>query len=143
MLIREWRKEDVEEIAVLEKECFSDPWTKEMLISSSLLSGFCGFVVEDNDKIVGYIGSTFIFEDSEVLLVAVKNSHRRKGLGKLLIETLTKKLKENDVEKIFLEVRKSNLPAINCYKTNGFVQIAERKQYYGDGEDAIIMEKLI
>ena len=44
MLIREWRKEDVEEIAVLEKECFSDPWTKEMLISSSLLSGFCGFV---------------------------------------------------------------------------------------------------
>jgi ribosomal-protein-alanine N-acetyltransferase len=98
MLIREWRKEDVEEIAVLEKECFSDPWTKEMLISSSLLSGFCGFVVEDNDKIVGYIGSTFIFEDSEVLLVAVKNSHRRKGLGKLLIETLTKKLKENQYQ---------------------------------------------
>ena len=141
MLIRPWHENDLPEIEILERQCFSAPWNLEMLKASFLLKNFVGFVCEEEGKIVGYIGSTYIFEDGEILLVAVDDCYRRKGYAQSLIEKTAMVLKENGVENLFLEVRKSNIPAINRYLKSDFYAIGERKGYYENGEDAIIMEK--
>ena len=143
MLIRPWLKSDNQSVEKIERECFSDPWNISMIESTTSLAGFIGYVVEDNGEIVGYIGSSYIFEDGEILLVAVKGDYRRKGYAEKLILTLFETLKNLNVEHIFLEVRKSNLPAKKCYEKCGFSVIGERKRYYSDGEDALIMEKRI
>ena len=59
----------------------------------------------------------------------------------MLIQGLEKALLEKNIEKIFLEVRLSNLPAQNLYIKNGFNRINVRKSYYSDGEDAVVMAK--
>lgn len=141
MLIRKWQESDLERISELEKECFSDPWNYAMLRSSFLLNNFCGLIVEKEGKIVGYVGATYIFEDGEILLVAVEKENRRKGYGENLLNSVSDCLKEKGVKNLFLEVRKSNQSAIKCYQKNGFLTVGERKRYYSDGEDAIIMEK--
>ena len=143
MLIRPWLKSDNQAVENIERECFSDPWNISMIESTVSLAGFIGYVVEDNGEIVGYIGSSYIFEDGEILLVAVRGDYRRKGYAEKLILTLFETLKNRGVEHIFLEVRKSNLPAKKCYEKCGFSVIGERKRYYSDGEDALIMEKRI
>ena len=60
-----------------------------------------------------------------------------------MLTLVENELKKSGVKKIFLEVSTNNFPALNLYKNNGFVQISVRKNYYEDGSDAILMEKLI
>lgn len=140
MLIRAWQKEDNQKICYLESQCFSDPWSLGMIESAHKGSNFTGFVVEENGEVVGYIGAQSLLDEGEILLVAVDKNSRGKGYGKRLVETVMQNFKSNGVEKLFLEVRKSNAVAISCYERCGFEKIAERKRYYSDGEDAIIME---
>ncbi|MBE5741823.1 MAG: ribosomal-protein-alanine N-acetyltransferase [Clostridiales bacterium] len=141
MLIRPWQEQDIAKIEELERLCFSAPWSYEMLNSSFSLPNFLGFVAEEEGEIVGYIGSTYIFEDGEILLVAVEPNMRRRGFAESLLQKTAVELKQRGVYNLFLEVRKSNYSAINCYLKNGFDKLGERKRYYENGEDAIIMEK--
>ena len=143
MLIREWQKEDNQKICLLESKCFSDPWSLQMIEGAFSLATFSGLVVCENDEVVGYIGGQNLFEDGEIFLVAVDKNYRQKGYGKSLVLAFADKLKGQGVEKLFLEVRVSNTPAISCYERCGFYKIAERKNYYSNGEDALIMEKIL
>ena len=140
MIIRHWGLADVERINQIEQASFSDPWSKDSLESVSNASNFYGFVIEEDGNVVGYIGAASVLDEGEILLVAVDKAFRGRGFGKMLVNTLLKDYGCNGVKKVFLEVRKSNAPAIACYEKCGFIKIAERARYYRDGEDAIIME---
>ena len=141
MKIRFWESADTSAVASLEKECFSDPWSLEMIEQTASRQDFLGLVVEEDGKVVGYVGCLFAFEQADILLIAVSKAHRGKGYGKLLLENALQILKINQIESAFLEVRKSNAVARACYIGRGFKEIAVRKGYYSDGEDAIVMEK--
>lgn len=140
MIIRAWELADVERINQIEQASFSDPWSKDALVGVTKAFNFCGLVIEENGVVVGYIGASSVLDEGEILLVAVDGAFRGKGYGKMLVNSLLKAFGENGVKKVFLEVRKSNAPAIACYEKCGFSKIAERARYYRDGEDAIIME---
>lgn len=140
MIYRKWELKDVGEVVELEKKCFPDPWNADMVLSSFNLPRFIGFVAEENGKVAAYLGATAILSDSDVLLVAVDENYRKKGVATALFNLLFAALKERNVEKVFLEVRSKNLPARACYKSLGFSEISVRNNYYGD-DDAIIMEK--
>lgn len=143
MKLRLWEKRDCERIAKLEEECFSDPWSLQAVEETSLRQDFVGLVIEEDGAIQGYVGCLFAFEQADVLLIAVSKNYRGKGYGKLLLEKMLDLLKINQVKSVFLEVRKSNAVARACYIGRGFKEIAVRKGYYSNGEDAIIMEKQI
>ncbi|MBR5279619.1 MAG: GNAT family N-acetyltransferase, partial [Clostridia bacterium] len=66
--------------------------------------------------------------------------YRRQGIGEQVLARILERLGENGVEKIFLEVRASNVAARALYSKMGFVVIGKRKGYYSGGEDAVIME---
>lgn len=141
MIYREWKYEDVAEIAVLENQCFSDPWNYQMLADSFMSSNFKTKLCEVDGKVVGYIGAVLSYDEADIALVAVDKNYRGKGIGKELIKSLEKVLIENNIERVFLEVRVSNSSAIALYLKSGFTGRSVRLKYYGDGEDAIVMEK--
>lgn len=143
MKLREWTKEDIDEIAALESVCFSDPWTKEMLLQSFSSPIFYSVLMEEQGEIIGYACETVLFEDAEIAIVAVAPAHRKKGLGKLLMERLENIAISRGAEQTFLEVRTSNVAALALYEGFGFEKIRTRERYYADGEDAFVMRKFI
>ena len=143
MIIERWQKPDNEEIAEIEKECFRTPWTVQMLDDCFARSDFFGVKSVADGVIIGYVGAILCDREAEILNLAVKNQYRKKGVGLSLMQNLLQVLKDNAAEKVFLEVRKSNLPAIFLYEKLGFIKVGERKKYYENTEDALILVKVL
>lgn len=134
----------IEEIANLEKECFSSPWSADGL-KSELDNNFARFYVAfSGEKIAGYIGSHNVLGEVYITNVAVFSEFRRKGIGKTLVEFLVDEMKKENADFVTLEVRKSNLNAISLYEKCGFEKVGERKNFYEKPiEDAILMTNYI
>ena len=132
----------IKEIAELEKACFSDPWSENML-RSELNSDIAHYFVAENDgRVVGYIGMYITVDTANITNVAVKEEYRRQKVAQKLINCLIEKSNEEKLDFITLEVRKSNNPAISLYQKFGFTIVGTRKAYYSDNnEDAYIMTK--
>ena len=130
------------QIAELEKLCFSDPWSENSIASE--LSNPLSFwlVALDGERVVGYIGSQTVIDESDVLNVAVTPEYRRQGIAQQLIEELSGELRARNVRMLTLEVRVSNDAAIALYEKLGFRQVGRRKNYYfNPKEDAWILRK--
>ena len=123
------------------KLCFSDPWTEEMVIGFFSDDHFLGYVAEARGEIIGYAGLSVVFDTADVLLIAVREEYRRRSVAKTLLSRSLGEAKKNGAERAMLEVDVKNAAAIGCYLGFGFEKIAERKDYYGAGKDAFIMEK--
>ena len=91
-MLRKWCESDLARLEALEKECFKDPWSYEMLESEMNLKGFVGLVLEENGVILGYVGASTILDEGNIDLIAVAPSMRKKGYGKLLLGELLNKL---------------------------------------------------
>jgi ribosomal-protein-alanine N-acetyltransferase len=97
--------------------------------------------VEDG-IVLGYIGSQSVLGESDMMNVAVHPDHRRRGIGEMLVNALSRDLKERGNVCLTLEVRDSNVPAIALYEKLGFTQVGLRKNYYRNPkEDALILRK--
>lgn len=142
--IKKMTTSHIEEIAKLEKECFSSPWSEDGL-KTELNNNFARFFVAfSGDEIVGYIGSHNVLGEVYITNVAVFPEFRRNGVGKVLVEFLVNKTKEENAEFVTLEVRKSNLSAISLYEKCGFQNVGERRKFYEKPvEDAILMTYFI
>ena len=92
------------------------------------------FVYLFNGEVVGLISYSLIYDRIELEYIWVKDSYRNRGLASKMMD----KMFEENVKNITLEVRISNLSAINLYKKYGFVVASLRHNYYGD-EDAYLM----
>ena len=141
MNLRPMKYEDIMSVEALEKECFKTPWTYRMLSDSFMSDGFRGYVAEEDGRIIAYGGFTAVYEDASVTNIAVTADFRNKGVGTAVLEAIIDECKKLKVNKLFLEVRVSNAPAIHVYRKRGFVDIYIRERYYEDGEDAIVMAK--
>lgn len=138
-VIREMTEVDIKEIAELEKECFSEPWSEDSLKDELTNETARFYVLRDNEKLLGYIGANNICGEVYITNVAVSEACRGKGYGKKLVNHL---LKQSELEKalfVTLEVRESNENAINLYEKCGFKKISERKNFYSKPtENALI-----
>jgi ribosomal-protein-alanine N-acetyltransferase len=139
ILPRAWTKEDIEKIADLERRCFSDPWSAEMFESAARSPLFHGLIARERGEVIGYACQTVLFEDAEILNVAVAPSVRGRGIGKALMSGMIEAAKTRGAETMFLEVRVSNVAALRLYRGFGFQDGYIRKKYYEDGEDALTM----
>ncbi len=138
MIIRDFKLSDIDDVLAIEYEAFSDPYPVGVLLQ--LHERGAGFAVAEVGKhVVGYI--IFWIRDGmgHIIAIAVNSNYRNMHVGSLLLEKTLKIFFLNNINVIELEVRKSNISAINFYLKHGFVKVREEKSYYGDGEDAIIM----
>lgn len=141
--IRKAKISDLDAIKEIEDESFINPFTKEDLlyeISQNPVSNF--LVLEKDGLVVGFIDYWVTFDSATIDQIAVKKSDRNQGFAKILLEKSINDLKElGEVSFLTLEVRTSNEPAINLYKSFGFQKVTIKEKYYDDGEDAIYMIK--
>lgn len=101
-----------------------------------------GFLtVIDNEKIVGVAcGAILPNEKLRVLILVLHGDYQKKGIGKELMEIMTKESEVFGIKKVTLEVRKDS-DAIIFYRKLGFSSVDVLPCYYQDGCDGIVMEK--
>ena len=132
----------VQQIAQLEQQCFSDPWSENSIASELDNALSYWLVAEDNGVIAGYVGSQSVLDGADMMNLAVAPAYRRQGIGQALVTALIDYLQQKGIIVLLLEVRVSNDPAIALYQRLGFQQIGRRPNYYHHPrEDALIMRK--
>ena len=142
MRIAEMSAEHVFQVAQLERLCFSDPWS-ERSIASELQNPLALWLVAEQDgRVLGYVGSQTVLDESDMMNVAVDLGYRRRGIARALIEALIAALAQGGSRCLKLEVRVSNESARNLYESMGFQRLGLRKNYYQNPrEDALILGK--
>lgn len=131
---------DLIEIAEIELLCFSSPWSFNALNEFTKYEHNKILVAKIDSKIAGYVTYTCIFDEIQIANVATHPNYRKQGIAYALIGHLISDGKSNNSALITLEVRTSNIPAINLYKKCGFESCGLRKNYYSyPTEDAILM----
>lgn len=130
----------INQLVDLENECFSTPWSFQSFDESFNNPNYIFFAAKDtNNNIIGYIGLYHILKQGYITNIAVSKKHRGIGVGSELLKTLIDHSVKNHFLFLSLEVRKSNLPAINLYKKFDFLNMGIRKNFYQDPqEDALI-----
>lgn len=133
-------KGDLETVAKLELEAFSDAWNVAML-DEELENKLSTYIIMlKEQQIIGYAGFMLVVGEADVTRVAVFKEQRGHGYGNLLTEKLVQKAWELEAEAITLDVRESNVPAIKAYEKNGFKSVGVRPNYYEKPrEGAVIM----
>ena len=141
MIVKLLSESDTADIVKLHQENFSDGWTESMLLSAWKSGRFMALGAFIKDNLIGVITCSKGLDDADIEGIVSDKNYRGKGVATALIEELIKRLKSANIDKILLEVRETNIPAINLYKKFGFNAISVRKGYYADGENAIVMIK--
>ena len=132
----------VGQVAMLEKVCFSDPWSEKSVVSELENPLSLWLVALDGDVVAGYIGSQSVMGESDMMNVAVATEYRRQGVAAALVTALVEELAKAGNHSLTLEVRVSNTPAIALYEKLGFSQVGCRKNYYRNPkENALILKK--
>lgn len=141
--VREMREKDIPQVAKIEKELFTDPWSEKSLQESFAQENVKMIVAETAiNHIVGYHIFYTSLEEGDVARVAVAPTYRRAGIGSKLLDYIWEYCQQIGIERVLLEVRESNAYAIALYQKHGFISLGLRKNYYIKPlEDGVIMEK--
>lgn len=140
LTIRDARPADLDAVAELERASFPVPWKKEYFASEvGAPHRFNRVVRTPSGLLAGYVFCAFAGGEVHVNKIAVDPSLRRRGIARLLMQEVLDFSARIAAEEIYLEVRPSNVPARNFYELLGFREVGRRKEYYGDGEDAMVM----
>lgn len=134
-------KSKVKQITALYRDNFSDGWSEDMLISGFESGRFYAIGAFEGQTLIGVITFSTACDEADIEGVTVDNAFRKRGIGYALYECAQKFLIEKGIKSIFLEVRATNFSAQNLYIKAGFNKISVRKNYYADGEDALVMKK--
>ncbi len=132
VVIREMTENDISQIAQLEKECFSEPWSENALREELQNETARFFVLKKGENVLGYIGANNICREVYITNVAVFENARGNGYGEKLVRHLIRQSKAENAVFVTLEVRKSNERAILLYEKCGFKLVGERKNFYSN-----------
>ena len=133
----------LDEVAEIERRCFSDPWSRRMLAEH--LENECAATVVaqgEDGSVMGYAGLLVVLDEGYIPNVAVRPEYRRQGVASQLLQVFERYAQGNDLAFLTLEVRDANAPARALYAKHGYEEVGRRKNYYDHPkEDAIIMTR--
>ncbi len=131
---------DATDISLMETGIFPDPWSYRDVQDTICTEGSMCFSAVENDRVIAYVLGRLIAPEGEIYRVAVVPEKRKRGIAYRLLDYAVKTSKGKGLERLFLEVRSKNTPAVNLYTAYGFKQIGTRKGYYKNpDDDAIVM----
>jgi len=138
---REGNIDDIEDVFRLNRCAFDEAWSKDVMLQS-LLVGYDLYVCYQNEKLVGYVLSQDILDETQIMQLAVAADVRRMGIARHLMMMLIKE--KQDMHMLMLEVRISNDTALGFYRSLGFSEAGRRVNYYAKTktkprEDAMVM----
>lgn len=133
---------DVQEILKLDNSYNCDMYSEKQILDFFNINYYRVIVAKESDKIIGYICFSIIFEECNLIKIVVDKDYRKMGIGKNLVNEMINTCKENNVSKIYLEVREDNISAISFYEKLGFEFENLRPNYYGDINAKIYERKI-
>ena len=140
LIIEPLTPEFVDQVAEIEKECFSVPFTKNDILSYLEKDYWHFLIARDSSTVLGYISFTLIVDECNICNVATKGKYRGLGVGSCLVNSAISFVLENGGDKLFLEVRESNEVAIRLYEKFGFLVTGVSKNHYSKPlENAVLM----
>ena len=133
---------DVQEILKLDNSYNCDMYSDKQILDFFNINYYRVIVAKESDKIIGYICFSIIFEECNLIKIVVDKDYRKMGIGKKKENEMMNTCKENNVSKIYLEVREDNISAISFYEKLGFEFENLRPNYYGDINAKIYERKI-
>ena len=101
--------------------------------------GELGWVIADGKKVVGFLVARAVVAEAEILNLCIAPEKRRSGLAEALLNEAVAELRRTRVDRLFLEVRESNTPAISFYEKHNFSKTGRRPGYYRDPDEAAVL----
>jgi ribosomal-protein-alanine N-acetyltransferase len=101
--------------------------------------GELGWVIEETNRVVGFVVVRAVVAEAEILNLCVAPEKRRTGLAEALLDEAVAELRRTRIDRLFLEVRESNTPAISFYEKHKFHQTGRRPGYYRDPDEAAVL----
>jgi ribosomal-protein-alanine acetyltransferase len=131
----------------IEKECFvEEAFTKRQI--AQLLTDYnsISLIARENGEIVGFIVGMMYPDrkavNGHILTIDVSPSHRRKGIGQMLLQEMESIFAQKGVQACLLEVREDNIAAISLYHKSGYKEIGRLENYYGNAH-GIYLKKVL
>jgi ribosomal-protein-alanine N-acetyltransferase len=143
LTIRPMTKSDLDQVMVIERLSYPTPWKPEHFLQEIHSPLSFPFVATINGEVAAYLCLMSLFEEAQIMNIAVAPQKRGIGLARKLIELAIETARSKGAENLVLEVRESNMAAIALYESFGFVRYFVRKRYYDGLEDAVLMEKAL
>jgi len=138
--VREFRAEDAAAASEILREAReSASWSCQALVEFMPLPGAVALMSERAGRPTGFVLGRLVADEAEVLNLAVCEECRRQGEGRALLVELLRRFAESGVSRVFLEVRESNLGAIDFYERMGFRQSGRRADYYREPQEAALV----
>ncbi len=141
IVLRPMTTDDAVAVAALDLKCFDerDAWNSDYFFYAARDKQSIYIVGEADGRIVACVGAEIYRDATEIETFAVEPEFQRRGLGTKIFAKLLAAVKARNSTLIYLEVRPSNTAAINFYNKFGFKIVDRVKNFYGNGEDALIM----
>lgn len=150
--LRKFASGDLQKVMYINRVCLPENYTEYFFLELYQRYPETSIVAEENGEVVGYIicrvelglsnfGFGGVIKKGHIVSVAVLPEFRRRGIGEALIAEAMEGMRVYNAKQCFLEVRVSNIPAVNLYRKLGFQITRTIRGYYADGEDAYLMTK--
>lgn len=139
--VRPLSQSDLVAVMELERQSYSHPWTKGVFLDC-FKPDYRLWALEQAGELIGYAVVAYFFDECHLLNLCVSPLHRQSGAGCFLLQHLITAAAQERMQRIILEVRRSNRAAIDLYSREGFEQIGERPGYYPAAvvrEDAYVL----
>ena len=146
LAFRRMRESDLPRVMEIERAAFSHPWSED-LVRRELSHEFSTVLLATGppaagEGVLGFAIVWLVHDELHVLNVAVAPEARRRGVARALLAEVEGRALDDGAARATLEVRRSNTPAIELYRSLGYVEVGVRPRYYAeDGEDAIVMDR--
>ena len=134
---------DLDVVVATEQSVYPHPWTRGNF-ADSIAAGYQCWIVECGGETTGYTVVMIAAGEAHLLNLSVAARWQRRGIGRELLRFVVKLARDYGADKIYLEVRPSNVAARALYASAGFSEIGVRRDYYPAGErreDAVVLER--
>ena len=136
---------DLPDVLRIERACYNYPWS-EGIFHDCLAAGYSCWVTVVDEMIAGYGIFQFAAGEAHILNLCVEPARRQMGYARDLLHSLFRAMKISDIHTVYLEVRPTNIAAINLYDGEGFNEVGVRKDYYranNGKQDALILARYL
>ena len=130
---------DLEEIKNTLQTDFDDFWNFEIFKEELANNNSSYLVLRYDDEIVCFGGIKIILDEANIMDIVTRKDKRNQGFARFVLNELINISKEQNCTSITLEVNENNLPAIHLYELFDFKEVGRRKNYYKNGDTAILM----
>lgn len=124
--------------AILARSPEAAAWSVKSLEQLNL-RGELGWVIDEGNEVVGFLVVQAVVAEAEILNLCVAPEKRRAGLAEALLNEAISELRRARVDRLFLEVRESNTPAISFYEKHQFRKTGRRPAYYRNPDEAAVL----